>query len=177
MRRLITSTSIAVLAIMVTFAGVFAGAVHITGSTSYSFGSLIVNGSVVGLQSAGIGSGYIRFIGYGYCYTSGGAYWTPTDPDQMNYDANTSDDYPEISKFFTVTSNKMAFQLEMPNPPQTATDLSQNLRPYGTSCVPGSWVWTGATVQVWQNYGAAPGRLLDQQEFKCAKFRDIFQCK
>ena len=149
---------------------VFAGSIHITGSTSWALGSLKVSGTVVGLQNGGVISGFIRFVGYGYCYTSTGAYWTPTDPNQMDGDTYYADDYPEIRLNLVNPPNKLDFNLAMANPP----GASQPNAP----CASGTWVWKGAGLQIWQNLGNGGATLLDQQNYACFPKRNgDFECR
>lgn len=161
---------LALLALLVTAMPALAGRVHLTGSTSWSLGSLKVSGSVVGLQSSGFTTGYIRFVGYGYCYTATGEYWTPSDLNQQDDDPNKVDNYPETRLNISSPTNKLNFSLTMVNPPGAS-------QPYAP-CAPGTWVWNGASLQVWENYGAAPGRLWDQQNFTCfPKKNGTFDCR
>jgi len=160
-----------ILALLMVTGTTFAGSIHITGSTTWVIGSLDVSGSVVGLNS--ISSGYIRFVGYGSCLSSTGAYLTPSDPDQLDNDPNTADNYPEVSLPLTGASNKLDFNLTLEDPP-AGYDVNHTSVP----CQPGTWTWTGATLQVVENFGAAPGRLLDQQNYVCFnRGNGRFTCK
>jgi hypothetical protein len=172
MRPIRNALLTALVVVCLTFGSVFAGNMHITGSTSWSLASLKVSGTVVGLKSAGVTSGYIRFVGYGYCYDASGHYLTPTDPNQMDGDSNTADDYPEVREDFTSPSNKYLFSLELINPGDPGTNTA-------LPCAPGTWVWGGATLQAWQYYGDPPGHLWDQKNFVCSptKSGDGFECR
>lgn len=172
MKRVLRVSVLTSLAMLFVVTAVFAGNVHLTGGTRWSLSSLNVTGSVVGLSS--IKSGYIRFVGYGYCYTAGGAYWTPTDPNQMDDDAYRADDYPETEQAFVNPGNKLNFTLILKNP--VAGDFTTS-QPY-SPCAPNTWVWKGASLQVWENAGAAPGRLLDQENYVCfPKNNGDFECR
>ena len=169
-KRIIRAWLTAALALCLTVTSAIAAQVHLTGSTNWALGSLLVSGSAVGLQSSGIKSGYIRFVGYGYCFTGDGDYWTPTDPNQMDDDAIEIDDYPETQLPFSNPPNKLDFSLTLVNPP----GASQPDAP----CAPGTWVWKGATLQVWQNFGAPPGKLLAQKNYACFdKKNGDFECR
>ncbi len=171
MRQIRNALLTALVVVCLTFGSVFAGSIHITGSTGWSVGSLDVTGSVVGLKSVGVTHGFIRFVGYGYCYGASGNYLTPTDPNQMDSDLNTADDYPETRLDFTNTSNKLDFSLHLvdPNTPGSNSTLP---------CAPGTWVWKGASLQVWQYFGDAPGKLWDQQNYTCfPKKNGGFDCR
>lgn len=172
MKRFLRAGFVTTLALVLTVTAAFAGNVHLTGGTQWSLSSLKVTGTVVGLN--GIKSGYIRFVGYGYCYSAGGAYWTPTDPNQMDDDPVKTDNYPETRQNFANPGNKLAFTLVLKNP--VAGDFATS-QPY-SPCAPGTWVWKGASLQVWENVGAAPGRLWDQQNYTCfPKQNGDFECR
>src|SRR6187399_196306 len=95
-----------VAVIMATTAVVLAGSPHFVGSTSFSRGSLIVDGTVNGLANSGIPQATVRFVGYGHCFSPSGVYWTPTDLNQMNDDPYLADDYPEIRQSLPAGTNK-----------------------------------------------------------------------
>jgi len=158
------------LLVSLTVTSAIAAQVHLTGSTRWALASLEVSGSAVGLQSLGVTSGFIRFVGYGYCFTASNVYWTPTDPNQLDGDSDTTDDYPETRLDFSNPPNKLAFNLEMANPPGPS-------QPHAP-CAPGTWVWTGATLQVVQNDGSPSGILLDQENYTCfPKKNGNFDCR
>lgn len=175
MRQIRNALLTALAVVCLTFGSVFAGNLHLTGSTSWSVGSIDVTGSVVGLQTVGVTSGFIRFVGYGFCYDASGNYLTPTDPDQMNNDPNTADDYPETRLNFTNPPNKLDFSMHLVDP---NTDGSNSTLPCDNSNPAHQWVWTGATLQVWQNFGDVPGKLWAQQNYSCfPKQNGDFDCK
>lgn len=168
--KLMRAIVLASVALCLFVGSAFAGSIHITGSTNWALGSLKVSGTVVGLQNGGVTSGFVRFVGYGYCYTPGGAYWTPTDTDQMDGDPYYADDYPEIRLNLINPPNKFEFNLTMPNPP----GASQPNAP----CAPGTWVWKGAGLQIWQNLDNGGMTLLDQQNYSCFPKRNgDFECR
>ena len=140
-----------------TFTTAFAGTIHFRGSTSFSLGSLHVDkGAVIGLQNAGVKSGFILAIGHGHC---GGG-----DDD----DRGTTNEPPTPARFdFTNPSNNLTFpQLNIENP----------------RCGDGNddddddtWVWTGATLEVWQTGGGQP---LATKDFTCfVKKNGDFDCR
>src|SRR5262245_32388174 len=109
-----------------------AGNAHFAGNTTWTLNSLIVEGNVNGL--VGVPQATVRFIGYGYCFTSSGQYWTPTDPNQMDDDENKADDYPEIRTILSPGTNKANFRMELFDPGTPNQTAGQN-------CAPGTWVW------------------------------------
>src|SRR4051812_45902963 len=90
-----------------------AGSPHFVGSTSFTRGSLIVDGSANSLVTSGISQATVRFVGYGSCYSPSGNYWTPTDPNQMDDDSNLADDYPEMRLVLPAGTNKTDFTMEL----------------------------------------------------------------
>jgi hypothetical protein len=149
-----------------------AGSPHFVGSTTFTRGSLIVDGTVNSLVTSGIPQATVRFVGYGHCYTPSGAYWTPTDPNQMDNDPDLTDDYPETRLILPPGTNKADFHMVLPNPGESGSNV-----PSGT-CAAGTWVWTGATLQLWSSSGSTLITLFAQKDFACApKGNGDFVCK
>jgi hypothetical protein len=161
-----------VVMMLTTSAVVLAGSPHFVGSTSFTRGSLIVDGTVNSLVTSGVPQATVRFVGYGYCYSPSGAYWTPTDPNQMDDDLVLTDDYPEIRQILPAGTNKADFHMELPNPGTAGSNV-----PAGT-CAPSTWVWTGATLQLWSSGGSSLISLISQKNFACLpKGNGDFVCK
>jgi hypothetical protein len=158
--------------ILTTSAVVLAGSPHFVGSTSFTQASLIVNGTVNSLVTSGVPQATVRFIGYGHCYDPLGAYWTPTDSNQMDDDTTLSDDYPEMRLILPAGTNKLDFTMELPNPGTPGSNVPEN------TCAAGTWVWTGASLQLWRSSGDTLVSLLAQQNFTCLpKGNGDFVCK
>ena len=166
-------TRIVVLFIVCFTAAVaIAGSPHFVGSTTFTKGSLIVNGSANSLVTSGISQATVRFVGYGSCFSPTGVYWTPTDPNQMDDDSNPYDDYPEMRLILPAGTNKTDFTMELPNPGTPGSNV-----PAGT-CADGTWVWRGATLQLWSNSGNTLITLFAHKEFTCTnKGNGVFVCK
>lgn len=161
-----------VVVILTTSAVVLAGSPHFVGSTTFTQASLIVDGTVNSLVTSGVPQATVRFIGYGHCYSPSGAYWTPTDPNQMDDDPVLTDDYPEMRLILPTGTNKADFTMELPNPGTTGSNV-----PSGT-CAAGSWVWTGASLQLWRSSESSLIGLLAQKDFACVpKGNGDFVCK
>ncbi len=158
--------------ILTASAVVMAGSPHFVGSTSFRQGSLIVEGSVNSLVTSGVPQATVRFIGYGSCFTPSGVYWTPTDPNQMDDDPVLTDDYPETKLILPAGTNKADFTMRLPNPGTAGSNV-----PAGT-CAEGTWVWTGASLQLWSSSGTSLVGLIAQKNFACApKGNGDFVCK
>ena len=169
-RKLLKILIVAV--ILATSALVLAGSPHFVGNTNFTPASLIVEGTVNSLVTSGVPQATVRYIGYGHCYSPSGAYWTPTDPNQMDDDPVLTDDYPEMSLILPAGTNKTDFTMELPNPGTPGSNV-----PSGT-CAPGTWVWTGASLQLWRSSGISLISLLAQQNYTCApKGNGDFVCK
>lgn len=149
-----------------------AGSPHFVGSTSFTRGSLIVDGTVNSLVTSGVPQATVRFVGYGSCFSPSGAYWTPTDSNQMNDDPVLTDDYPETRLILPAGTNKADFHIVLPNPGTPGSNV-----PAGT-CAAGTWVWTGASLQLWSSSGSSLISLLAQKNFACSpKGNGDFVCK
>jgi len=149
-----------------------AGSPHFVGSTTFTRGSLIVEGTVNSLVTSGVPQATVRFVGYGSCFSPSGVYWTPTDSNQMNDDPVLTDDYPETRLTLPAGTNKADFTMVLPNPGNPGSNV-----PAGT-CAEGTWVWSGATLQLWSSSGSSLISLFAQKNFACApKGNGDFVCK
>jgi hypothetical protein len=181
-----------IVVILTTSAVALAGTLQLIGHSTWAPGSLIVNGTASGLVTSGVSQATVRFVGYGHCFNSFGAYWTPTDPNQMDDDPYLADDYPEIRLILPAGTNKFDFSMELPNPGAPGSNVPYPGNPLNPSPIPtvdytppppdamcaSTWVWTGASLQLWSSNGAALISLFDQQNFTCSlNTKGTFDCK
>jgi hypothetical protein len=75
-RKLLSALLSALMLVSLTFGSVWAGNIHITGSTSAQVGSLTINAQVAGLGGAGVNTIYARFTAHGICNYPNGAPFT-----------------------------------------------------------------------------------------------------